>query len=67
MGEFLGAVLLVVVIVWGGAALVRSWGRIGTRGRTQVFCHAERLRMDAAVRHLVNRQLRHGYQVVDWH
>jgi len=53
-------------LLWGGAALIRSWGRIGTRGREQVLLHADRPRIDAAVHQLVTRRLRHGYRLVDW-
>ncbi len=53
--------------IWGGVALVRVWGRIGSPGRAQVLCYAETPQMDATVERVVRRRLRHGYQLVDWH
>ena len=53
-------------LLWGGAALIRHWGRIGTRGRRQVLLEASHPRVDQAVHQLLNQRLRHGYQVTDW-
>lgn len=53
-------------LLWGGAALMRSWGRIGTRSRSQMLLQAEHPHITAAVQRLVRQRLRHGYQLVDW-
>jgi predicted DNA-binding WGR domain protein len=53
--------------LWGGLALVRIWGRIGSAGRAQVLSYADSPRLDATLAQTVRRRLRHGYQVVDWH
>jgi predicted DNA-binding WGR domain protein len=53
--------------LWGGLALVRVWGRIGSAGRAKVLAYADSPTLDAALTRTVRRRLRHGYQVVDWH
>jgi predicted DNA-binding WGR domain protein len=53
--------------LWDGVALVRVWGRIGSRGRAQVLRCADTPEVDDIVARLVRRRLQHGYQVVDWH
>ena len=53
--------------LWDDVALVRVWGRIGSRGQAKVLFHAPSPQVDAAVARLVRRRLQHGYQVVDWH
>lgn len=53
--------------LWGGVALVRVWGRIGSAGRAQVLAYADTPQLDTAVARLVRRRLQHGYHVVDWH
>jgi predicted DNA-binding WGR domain protein len=52
---------------WGEAALIRHWGRIGTRGRATTRLVADRRQVDAAVQRLLSRRVRHCYQLVDWH
>jgi predicted DNA-binding WGR domain protein len=53
--------------LWGGVALVRLWGRIGSTGRAQVLCYTDTPVVNKTVERVVRRRLRHGYQVVDWH
>jgi predicted DNA-binding WGR domain protein len=53
--------------LWPGVALVRVWGRLGSRGRAQVVHYAPQPQLDAVVTRLVRRRLQHGYQLVDWH
>jgi predicted DNA-binding WGR domain protein len=53
-------------LLWGGAALIRHQGRIGTRGRAQVLLEAGRPQVDAAAQRLLTRRVRHGYHLVDW-
>ncbi len=53
--------------LWDDVALVRVWGRIGSRGRAKVLLHAASPTVNAAVERLVRRRLRHGYRLVDWH
>lgn len=50
--------------LFGEVSLVTRWGRIGTRGQTNVYhfpTHAEALRK---VRDLIRRRRRHGYELV---
>jgi predicted DNA-binding WGR domain protein len=51
--------------LWGGGALVRCWGRIGMKGRSQETPYRDRSSAQGDVDQLVKRRLRHGYQVVD--
>ena len=52
--------------LWEDLALVRIWGRIGSRGQAKVLLHAPTPQVDAVIERLVRRRLQHGYQVVDW-
>lgn len=47
-------------------ALLRSWGRVGARGRTVVARYADRDTAQPVIQRLVQRQLRQGYRVVEW-
>jgi predicted DNA-binding WGR domain protein len=51
--------------LWGGGALIRTWGRIGTTGRTLETFHEDRGSTRALVERIVKRRLQRGYQVVD--
>jgi predicted DNA-binding WGR domain protein len=51
--------------LWGGGALIRTWGRIGTKGRTLETFHEDRGSTRALVEQIVKRRLQRGYQVVD--
>jgi predicted DNA-binding WGR domain protein len=53
-------------LLWGGAALIRHWGRIGPRGRDTTLPVADPPQVTAAVQRLLSRRLRHGYRLVDW-
>lgn len=50
--------------LFGGAALVRRWGRIGRPGRMQLDLHADEGAAANALAALVRRRLRRGYQPV---
>jgi predicted DNA-binding WGR domain protein len=52
--------------LWGGGALVRAWGRLGTPGRSVTAFYPDRHAADSAIRALLRRRLRHGYRVVGW-
>ena len=52
--------------LWDGPALVRTWGRVGTPGRSRVVAVPEGSDPWATVRRVLRRRLRHGYRVVDW-
>ena len=52
--------------LWGGGALVRAWGRLGTPGRSLTRFYPDRPSAEAAIRRLLRRRLRHGYRVVAW-
>ena len=49
--------------LWGNAALVRRWGRIGTRGRERVFLYADDPGAEDALRRWASLRLRHGYRL----
>lgn len=51
--------------LFNGIALVRNWGRIGTRGRLRIELF--RSRQDAGVRlaAIANRKVKRGYQVAE--
>ena len=53
--------------LWGGGALLRHWGRIGTKGRSLLTHYADRSSAQALIDHSVRRRLQRGYQVVDAH
>ena len=52
--------------LWGGGALVRTWGRLDTPGRSLTARYDSREAAQAAITALLRRRLRHGYQVVAW-
>ena len=51
--------------LWGGGALIRTWGRIGTRGRTLETFHEDRAGAQELIEQLVKRRFRRGCRVVD--
>lgn len=51
--------------LWGGGAVMRTWGRIGTRGRTLETFYDDRTSAQKLIDQLVRRRLQHGYSVVD--
>ncbi len=50
----------------GSMALVCTWGRIGTRGRSRVICYLGQANVQAAIARLIRRRLQRGYQVIAW-
>ncbi len=51
--------------LFGGGALLRSWGRIGTKGRSLLAFYEDRSAAQAAAERIIRRRLRHGYRVID--
>ena len=51
--------------LWGEGALLRSWDRIGAKGRSLQTFYQDRESAQALVDQLVRRRLPRGYQVVD--
>ncbi|MDP9373570.1 MAG: WGR domain-containing protein [Chloroflexota bacterium] len=52
--------------LWGGGAVVRSWGRVGGSGRALTAFYPDRASAQASVERLIRRRLRRGYRVVEW-
>ena len=52
--------------LWGGGALVRTWGRIGAPGRSVAAVYDDREAAQALIAGLLRRRFRHGYRVVAW-
>ncbi len=52
--------------LWNGPALVRTWGRVGAAGRSRVVVVPEGSDPRDAIRRMLHRRLRHGYQLVEW-
>ena len=52
-------------MLFGGGALLRSWGRIGTRGQILEALYPDRASAQPAVEQLLRRRLRRGYRVVE--
>jgi predicted DNA-binding WGR domain protein len=50
--------------LWGGVALVRGWGRLGTPGRTRAAEYPDRAAATAAAERAVRRRLGRGYRLV---
>ncbi len=51
----------------GDIALVCSWGRLGTHGRSRTIIYPDRAHLQAKLVRLIKRRLTHGYQVTAWH
>ena len=51
--------------LWGGGALVRCWGRIGTKGRSLAIFYQDRAGAQQLVEQIVKRRLQRGYHLVD--
>lgn len=49
--------------LFGGASLVRVWGRIGTRGRQLINTHADEGRAITALMKLAHEKRRRGYEL----
>ena len=50
----------------GRTALVYTWGRVGTHGRSRVIHYPERTTAHDALARLIKRRLQRGYQVAEW-
>ena len=53
--------------LWGGGALVCTWGRIGGRGRSLTHFFPDRESAQPLVERIIKRRLRRWYRVVAWH
>ena len=51
--------------LWGGVALVRAWGRLGTPGRSRVSECPDLEAASPAVVRAVRRRLQRGYRLAD--
>jgi predicted DNA-binding WGR domain protein len=51
--------------LWGGVALVRAWGRLGTPGRWRATEYLDRAAAQPDVERAVRRRLGRGYRLVD--
>jgi predicted DNA-binding WGR domain protein len=52
--------------LWGEATLVRTWGRLGRRGRSLTKAYAGQENAEAEIARLIKRRLQHGYWVMAW-
>ena len=50
--------------LWGGGALVRSWGRRGTAGRSQATFYPDEEHAQDELKRVLRVRARHGYQPV---
>jgi predicted DNA-binding WGR domain protein len=50
--------------LWGEGALVRSWGRRGSIGRSQRTVYPDQASAQQAFQRLLRLRLRHGYHVL---
>ena len=50
----------------GEMALVCTWGRLGTQGRSLAVVFPERSCAQAKIAHLIRRRFQHGYQMMSW-
>jgi predicted DNA-binding WGR domain protein len=54
-------------LLWGGGALVRTWGRLGTQGQQHLEgSYPDRATAQPLVERLVRRRLTRRYLLVDW-
>lgn len=51
--------------LFNGIALVRNWGRIGTRGRLRIELFRSRQDAEARLAAIANRKVKRGYQVAE--
>ena len=52
--------------LFGGGAVIRRWGKIGTEGRKQTEFFESREDAQETVKAALKRRLANGYSVVDW-
>ena len=50
----------------GPAALMYTWGRLGTRGRSRMLCAADQPHALDMVARIIRRRLQRGYHVIAW-
>ncbi len=50
----------------GETALVCTWGRLGTMGRSRAVFFPERASAHAKITHLIRQRFQHGYHVTSW-
>jgi len=53
-------------LLWGGGALVWSWGRLGSRGTSRVAEFPDRSSAQQVVDRLIQRRIQRRYELVDW-
>jgi predicted DNA-binding WGR domain protein len=53
-------------LLWGGCALVWTWGRLGKPGVCRVAEYPDRASAQVQVERLVRRRLHHRYELLDW-
>ena len=51
----------------GDIALVGTWGRLGTLGRSRTLFYPERAQVQEQLVQLIRRRLQHGYHVTAWY
>lgn len=56
-------VLAIEPTLFGDAALVREWGRVGSRGRRRLDLHAHRASAEEALEVWLARKSRRGYRI----
>jgi predicted DNA-binding WGR domain protein len=49
--------------LWGTVALIRSWGRQGTRGQSRIHIYSEHAAAQKEAHRLLRRRLQHGYEI----
>jgi predicted DNA-binding WGR domain protein len=52
--------------LFGDGALVKTWGRLGTEGRSQAVFWGEREHAQPLIDRLLRRRQQHHYQLVGW-
>src|SRR5438105_838670 len=52
--------------LFGDGALVKTWGRLGTDGRSRTVFWGERQEAQPLIAQLLRRRSQHGYAVVAW-
>jgi predicted DNA-binding WGR domain protein len=52
--------------LWGELALVQTWGRLGTAGRTRVAIYPDRLSAQENIARVIIHRLRHDYTLIGW-
>ena len=53
-------------LLWGGGALVRTWGRIGALGLTGRVEYPDRPSAQTDIERLIRRRLARGYTLIEW-